>query len=105
MTLIAAGNKKFNKKMTGTMISLFSKDPFVIFHKTGSSLEARKPVAFSAFTAKSSPKIPAVFFVANLLATATSSINAAISSKIAKKLDAILFIQGTNVIKTGRICH
>ena len=64
----------------------------VIAHNTGSSLDARNPVAFSAFTAKSSPKIPAVFLVEILLITTTSSIKAAISSKSAKKPDAITFI-------------
>jgi len=32
------------------------KEPFVIAHKTGISREDKKPVAFSAFTAKSSPR-------------------------------------------------
>ena len=86
---MAIGKKTFSNKAIGTMINLLSSEPFVIAHKTGSSREAKKPVAFSAFTAKSSPKIPAVFFVAILLATATSSINAAISSSIANIPEAI----------------
>ncbi len=86
---IAGLYNQFKRNAIGRIISLLIKDPLVIAHKTGSSLEERKPVAFSAFTARSSPKIPAVFWVAILLVTATSSINAAISSKIAKKPDAI----------------
>ena len=70
---------------------MFKKDPLVIAHKTGNSLEDTNPEAFSAFTAKSSPKIPAVFLAATLLITATSSINAAISSNNAKKPEAIYF--------------
>ena len=72
------------------MINLLIKDPFVIAQITGSSLEALKLDAFSAPTAKSSPKIPAVFFVATLVIIATSSINAAISSKSAKNPDIYL---------------
>ncbi|MNL38503.1 hypothetical protein D3C87_1607200 [compost metagenome] len=76
----------------GTIISLLIKEPLVIAQSTGSSLDDKKPVAFSAFTARSSPSIPAVFRVAILAVTATSSINAAISSKIAKKPDAICYL-------------
>ena len=86
---MAAGNNQFNPKIMGKIINLLRNEPLVIAQSTGNSLEERKPVAFSAFTAKSSPKIPAVFLVASLLATATSSINAAISSKIAKNPEAI----------------
>ena len=87
---MAAGNNQFNPKIMGKIINLLRNEPLVIAQSTGSSLEERKPVAFSAFTAKSSPKIPAVFLVASLLATATSSINAAISSNIAKNPEAII---------------
>ena len=69
------------------------KEPFVIAHKTGISREDKKPVAFSAFTAKSSPKIPAVLLAATLLVTATSSINAAISSKTANIPEAIFLLK------------
>ena len=89
---MAGGYNQFKTKTTGRIINLLIKEPFVIAHNTGISLEAKKPVAFSAFTAKSSPKIPAVFLVANLLVIATSSINAAISSNIAKNPDAIYFL-------------
>lgn len=74
-------------------MSLLINEPLVIAHKTGSSREETKPVAFSALTARSSPNIPAVFFVAILLAKATSSINIAISSKIAKIPDAICLLK------------
>ena len=68
---------------------LFSNEPFPIAHNTGISLEETKPEAFSALTAKSSPKIPAVFLVATLPITATSSMSTAISSNKAKNPDAI----------------
>ena len=77
--------------MIGKIMSLLRKEPLVIAQSTGNSLEERKPVAFSAFTAKSSPKIPAVFLVASFVVIATSSIKAAISSNIAKNPDAICF--------------
>jgi hypothetical protein len=43
------------------MINLFT-EPFVIAHKTGISRETQIR-CFSAFTAKSSPSIPAVFLL------------------------------------------
>ena len=73
----------------GNMINLLRKEPFVIDHRTGISLEDTNPDAFSAFTAKSSPKIPAVFFVVILLITTTSSIKTEISSSNAKSPEAI----------------
>lgn len=79
----------FSTIVIGTMINLFIKEPFVIVHKTGISLDETKHVDFSAFTAKSSPRIPVVFFVACLTLTATSSIKAAISAKIIKKPEVI----------------
>ena len=78
--------------MTGKIMILLTNEPLVIAQRTGNSREGEKPVAFSAFTAKSSPKIPAVFLVASLLATATSSMSIAISSNIAKKPDAIFVV-------------
>ena len=50
----------------GRMINLFKKDPFVIFHKTGSSLDETKPEAFSALTAKSSAKDACCFLGCDL---------------------------------------
>ena len=66
------------------MMSLLRKDPLVMAHSTGSSREALNPTAFSAFTARSSPKIPAVFLPATLVMTATSSMMRAMSSSSAK---------------------
>jgi len=89
---MAIGKKALNSSAIGTMISLLSKEPFVMAHSTGISREERKPVAFSALTAKSSPNIPAVLRVATFVAPATSSIKAATSSNIEKKPDAIIQI-------------
>ncbi len=87
--IIDKGEKALSRKAMGKMINLLIKEPFVMANNTGISLEEMNPDAFSALTAKSSPKIPAVFFAAILLITATSSIIAAISSNSAKKPDAI----------------
>src|SRR5690606_36675299 len=89
MNLMSDGKKMFNASATGIIISLLRKEPLVIAQRTGISREARKPVAFSAFTARSSPKIPAVLRVATLLARATSSIKAAMSSSTAIIPEAI----------------
>jgi hypothetical protein len=78
-------------KIRGKIISLFRKEPLVIAHSTGISREAIKPDAFSAFTARSSPRIPAVFLPATLLSVATSSINIEISSSKAKNPEAIVY--------------
>ncbi|MNK89532.1 hypothetical protein D3C87_1095440 [compost metagenome] len=86
---MATGKNTFSNSAIGTIISLLINDPLVIAQSTGSSLEDRKPVDFSALTARSSPSIPAVFLAASLALTATSSIKAPISSKIAKKPEAI----------------
>ena len=59
--MINQGIKAVNKNAMGNIITLFSNEPLEIAHKTGSSLEETNTEAFSAFTAKSSPKIPAVF--------------------------------------------
>ena len=61
-------------------------------HNTGSSRDDEKPDAFSALTAKSSARIPAVFLADILVITKTSSIRTAISSRSAKKPDAIGFV-------------
>ena len=90
MILIAGGKRNCSKKAMGIMINLLTNEPLVIDHNTGISREDKNPVAFSAFTAKSSPNIPAVCLVAIFEATATSSIRAAISSKIAKNPEALL---------------
>ena len=86
---MATGTKALSKNATGRIMSLFKREPLVIAHKTGNSLSEINPLAFSAFTARSSPSNPAVFFPATLLITATSSINVAISSSKAKNPEAI----------------
>ena len=58
---MAAGKNALSNKAIGTIINLLIKEPLVIAHKTGISLDETNPVDFSAFTAKSSPRIPAVF--------------------------------------------
>ena len=68
----------------GKMMALFRNEPRVMAQSTGSSRAEEKPTAFSALTAKSSPKMPAVFLPATLVMAATSSINRAMSSKSAK---------------------
>ena len=82
------------------MIILFNKEPLVIAQRTGISRVEAKPEAFSAFTARSSPKIPAVFFAATLLIIATSSSKTAISSNTAKNPEAIysIFEDGAKLI-------
>ena len=85
------GTNALSKKATGNIITLLSNEALVICHNTGSSLLFKKSDDFSAFTAKSSPRIPAVFSVATLLMVATSSISTEISSNKAKKEDAIYF--------------
>ena len=83
------GKKALSKNAKGKIISLLKKEPFVMDHNTGNSLEDTKPEAFSALTAKSSPRIPAVFLAEILLITTTSSIRTEISSNNAKKPEAI----------------
>ena len=89
MTVIATGAKALSKKATGRIINLFKADPLVIAQITGSSRSDMNPEAFSAFTAKSSPKIPAVFFAATLLITTTSSMSVAMSSNKANNPEAM----------------
>ncbi len=84
------GTKALNKKAMGKMMILLSNEPLVIFHSTGISRSDIKPEAFSAFTARSSPRIPAVFFPATFAITETSSIKVAISSRSAKNPEAIV---------------
>ena len=74
------------------MIALLRKEPFVIAQRTASSRDWSYPLAFSALTARSSPKTAVVFCVAILLATPTSSASIAISSKSAKIPAAIYII-------------
>ena len=51
---------------TGTRMALLISDPFATANTTGSSRSARMPVTCCAFSARSSPNTPAVFFVAEL---------------------------------------
>ncbi len=88
---MVTGANALSKNANGRRIALLIKDPLVIAHKTGSSRSERKPDAFSAFTAKSSPNMPAVFLAATLVMTAMSSIRAAMSSSNTKNPDAIFF--------------
>ena len=74
MIITAMGKNALSRKANGKMITLFKNDPFVIFQSTGNSREETNPDAFSALTAKSSDKIPAVFFEATFPIVATSSI-------------------------------
>ena len=78
------GATALSANAAGKMISLFTNDPLVMAHSTGNSRDDENPTAFSALTARSSPKMPAVFFPATLVMAATSSIKAAMSSNNAK---------------------
>ena len=61
MGTIIQGAKAESKKAKGKIMALLIADPLNIAQITCSSLEAAEPEACSAATAKSSPKIPAVF--------------------------------------------
>ena len=86
---IIEGKKALNKKTTGKIINLFKKEPLVIAHNTGSSREEEKPEDFSALTARSSARIPAVFLADTLVIVRTSSMRITISSRTAKKPEVI----------------
>jgi hypothetical protein len=70
----------------GTRIALLRTEPFATAQTTGSSRSAFTPATCCAFSAKSSPSTPAVFLVATLVRTATSSRTLAISSMTVSKL-------------------
>ena len=70
----------------GTRISLFFSEPTATAQTTGNSRSARTPFTCCAFSARSSPSTPAVFFAATLVITATSSRMVAMSSSSASKL-------------------
>ena len=92
---------KINIKTKGKIINLFKKEPFVIDHNTGSSREDENPEDFSALTAKSSARIPAVFFADILVIVRTSSIKTIMSSRIAKKPEwwvILMFIPLVNYV-------
>ena len=71
----------------GTRIALFTNEPFVTAHTTGSSRSAVKPATCSALSARSSPTTPLVFVTATLLSTATSSSKVLMSSNRASRLE------------------
>ena len=73
----------------GTRIALFRSEPLATAQTTGSSRSALTPVTCWAFSARSSPRTPAVFFAATLVISETSSSRVAMSSNRAKKLEAM----------------
>ncbi len=87
--MASSGVSYGKKSFMSVEMTLFKKEPLVMAHNTGNSLEDTKPDAFSALTAKSSPRIPAVFLAETLLIVRTSSIRTEISSRSAKKPEAI----------------
>ena len=80
MRIIALGKNEESKSITGKIINLFIKDPFVIAQIAGSSREKLNEVDFSAVTAISSLSMIAVFFMARDV----SSANIAMFLSIAK---------------------
>src|SRR5262249_48414470 len=70
----------------GTSTALFRREPFATAHTTGSSRSARTPATCSALSARSSPRTPAVFCVATLVSTDTSSSTDAMSSRRVSRL-------------------
>src|SRR5690606_808978 len=64
-------------------------EPFATAHTTGSSRSALTPATCWALRARSSPSTPAVFLVATLVITETSSSRVAMSSNRAKKLEGM----------------
>src|SRR5690606_6734014 len=85
----AQGTKALIASAAGTRIALLRSDPFATAHTTGNSRSALTPATCWAFSARSSPSTPAVFFVATLVRTATSSRTLAMSSISASRLEAI----------------
>ena len=81
----------------GTKITLFTSEPFATSHTTGNSRLGFTPLTCSAFNAKSSPNTPAVFFIATLDITDTSSMIKLMSSNNANKLtEAIITLKITD---------
>ena len=76
----------------GTRMALFRSEPLATAHTTGSSRSALTPATCCALSARSSPSTPAVFFVATLVSTDTSSSSVAMSSSRASRLDAMVAI-------------
>src|SRR5690606_553235 len=86
--VINQGMKALISRAPGTRITLLRSDPLATAQTTGSSRSARTPVTCWAFSARSSPSTPAVFFAATLLIRDTSSSRVAISSSRASRLEA-----------------
>ena len=84
---------------------MLNSEPFEITHKTGNSLEDTNPEAFSAFTAKSSPRSPAVFLAATLHNSSPSSIKLAMSSSNAKNPEAIKVLVHLFTLIQNRFLH
>ena len=89
--VITEGKNALSKNANGRIMTLFRNDPLVIAHNTGISRDVENPEAFSALTARSSPRIAEVFPAATLLIEAISSNKTVISSSNAKMPEAIIF--------------
>ena len=87
--MTAHGRNALIASAAGTRISLLRTDPFATAQTTGSSRSARTPLTCSAFSARSSPRTPAVFFAATLVITDTSSRIVAMSSSSRRRLEAM----------------
>src|SRR5690606_29133700 len=80
------GARALISSAAGTRISLLISDPRATAQTTGSSRSALTPVTCCAFSARSSPSTPAVFFAASLVITDTSSSTLAMSSSRVNRL-------------------
>jgi hypothetical protein len=84
--VMAHGINALISSASGTRITLLIKEPFATPQTTGNSRFARTPVTCWAFSDKSSPRTPAVFFAASFPMTEMSSSKVAISSSNVNKL-------------------
>ena len=82
--VIAAGRKNDSSSASGTRMILLTSEPLATAQIIGSSLSAETPVTWLAFSARSSPTTPAVFFAAILVIRATSSKTDVMSSSRVK---------------------
>ncbi|MCY1344920.1 hypothetical protein D9M69_309690 [compost metagenome] len=78
--ITAQGAKALISNAAGTRMALFTIEPLATAQTTGSSRSALTPLTCWAFSARSSPSTPAVFFAATLVITETSSSRVAMSS-------------------------
>ena len=90
--MISQGIKALINNADGTRISLFLNDPCATAQTTGISRSDATPDTCCAFSAKSSPSTPAVFFAAILDINATSSNTAAMSSNSVSKLAPAIYL-------------